>query len=96
MSQQKSTDTKSYKNKRILDNILWLIENYLPQKEKKSSHLQLSLDRFKPLTFYKIKKFASGRSKSFSGNLSNSTVSFTIGNWALTYLNFLKRIKLLK
>ena len=96
MSQKKSAHTKSYKEERILDNILWFIENYLPQKKRKSSNSEFSLDKFESFTLNKIKKVASGRSKSLRGDLSNKSITFTIGNWALPYLNFMKRIKLLK
>ena len=96
MSQKKLTHTKSFQNETILDKILWLIENYLPQKKKKSSHVELSLDKFESMTINKIKKFAYDRSKSLRGDLSNASLTFTIGNWALPYLKFLKRVKLLK
>ena len=96
MSQKKSTHNKNQKDDAVLDNILWFIENYLPQKKKKSSQSELSLDKFESFTIHKIKKLASDRSKSLRGDLSNTTLTFTVGNWALPYLNFLKRIKLLK
>ena len=96
MSQKKLTHTKKYKNETILDNILWLIENYLPQKKKRSSHAELSLDKFESMTINKIKKLAYDRSKSLRGDLSNASLTFTVGNWALPYLKFLKRIKVLK
>ena len=96
MSQKKSTQTKNYQNEIILDKILWFIENYLPQKKKRSSHTEFSLDKFESCTIHKIKKLASDRSKSLRRNFSNKTLTFTVGNWALPYLNFLKRIKLLK
>ena len=96
MSQKKLTHTNNYQNETILDNILWLIENYLPQKKKKSSHSEFSLDKFESMTIKKIKKLAYDRSKSLRGDLSNASLTFTVGNWALPYLKFLKRIKLLK
>ena len=96
MSKKKLTHTKNYQNETILDNILWLIENYLPQKKKTSSNSELSLDKFESMTINKIKKLAYERSKSFRGDLSNTSLTFTVGNWALPYLKFLKRIKLLK
>ena len=96
MSQKKSTHTKKFQDDQILDNILWFIENYLPQKKKRSSYSELSLDKFESFTIRKIKKSASGRSKSLRGDLSNAKLIFTFGNWSLPYLNFLKRIKLLK
>ena len=96
MSQKKSIYTKNYQDKTILDNILWFIENYLPQKKKRSSHAELSLDKFELFTIRKIKKLAFDRSKSLRGDLNTTKLTFTVGNWALPYLNFLKRIKLLK
>ena len=96
MSQKKSTHPKNYQNEIILDNILWFIENYLPQKKKRSSHLEPFLYRFQSFNIQKFKKLASERSKSFRGDLNNTSLIFTVGNWALPYLNFLKRIKLLK
>ena len=97
MSQKKLTHTKNYQNETILDNILWLIENYLPQKKKRSSHGELSLDKFESMTINKIKKLAYYRSKSLiRGDLRNASLTFTFGNWALPYLKFLKRVKLLK
>ena len=96
MSQKKLTHTKNYQNGTILDHILWFIENYLPQKKKRSSQGELSLDKFESMIIKKIKKLAYDRSKSLRGDLSNASLTFTVGNWALPYLKFLKRIKLLK
>tara|TARA_B100000575_G_C22504839_1_gene330023 strand:+ start:93 stop:383 length:291 start_codon:yes stop_codon:yes gene_type:complete len=96
MSQEKSTLTKKYQDETMLDKILLFIQNYLPQKKKRSSYAEFNLDKFESLTIHKIKKLASNRSKSLRGDLSNTTLTFTVGNWALPYLNFLKRIKLLK
>ena len=96
MSQKKLIHTKNYQYEKILDNILWFIENYLPQKKKRSSHAELSLDKFELFTIRKIKKLAFDRSKSLRGDLNTTKLTFTVGNWALPYLNFLKRIKLLK
>ena len=96
MSHKKLTHNKNCQNETILDNILWLMKNYLPQKKKRSSESELSLDKFESMTINKIKKLAYERSKSLRGNLSNASLTFTVGNWALPYLKFLKRIKLLK
>ena len=96
MSQKNSTHTKNYQNEKILDNILWLIENFLPQKKKRSSHAELNIDKFESIIINKIKKLAYDRSKSLRGDLSNASITFTVGNWALPCLKFFKRIKLLK
>ena len=65
-------------------------------KEKRSSKSELSLDKFESMTINKIKKLACERSKSLRGDLSNASFTLTVGNWALPYLKFLKRIKLIK
>ena len=96
MSKKKSTFTKSYQYKTILDSLLWFIENYLPQKKKKSSYSKFRLNKLESTTINEIKKLASSRSASLGEDLSNAKVTFTIGNWALPYLNLLKRIKLLR
>ena len=96
MSQKKSTHTKSYNDSPILDSILWFIENYLPQKKKKSSYSEFNLGKFESFTINKIKKLASERSKSLRGDLNNTKLTFIVGNWALPYLKFFKSIKLLK
>ena len=96
MSKKKSTHTKNYQDKTILDNILWLVENYLPQKKQRSSRVEPILDRFESFTIHKFKKLASDRSKSLKEDLKNTTLTFTVGNWALPYLKFFKRIKLVK
>ena len=96
MSQKKSTFTKSNQDKTILDGILWFVENYLPQKKKKSLNSEFLLEKFESLTIKKIKKLASTRSKSLEGNWADTKIIFTVGNWALPYLNLLKKIKILK
>ena len=96
MFQKKSTNTDKHQDDTILDNILWLIENYLPQKKKRSSHAGLSLDKFESITINKIKKLAYDRSKQLRGDLSIASLTFTVGNWVLPYLKFLRRIKLIK
>ena len=96
MSQKKSTISENNQDKTVLDNILWFIENYLPQKKKRSSHPEFRIDKFESITIKKIKKLASNRSKALEGNLSNTKVTFTVGNWALPYLKLLKSIKILK
>ena len=96
MFRKKSTHSKNYQNETILDHILWFMENYLPQKKKRSSHVEPILDKFESFIIHKFKKLASDRSKSLRGDLNSTTLTFTVGNWALPYLNFLKRMKLLK
>ena len=96
MSHKKLTHTKNYQDEAILDNILRFIKTYLPQKKKRSSLIEPLLVKHESFTIHKINNLTSDRSKSLRRNLSNVKLTFTVGNWALPYLNFLKRIKLLK
>ena len=96
MSQKKSATFKRNQDKTILDSILWFIENYFPQKKKRSSHSEFHQVKFESFTIQKIKNLASTRSKSLGEDLNNTKVTFIVGNWALPYLNLLKRVKLLK
>ena len=96
MSQKKVTTIKRNEDKTILDSILWFIENYLPQKKKRSTPSEFHLNKFELFTIKSIKNLASTRSKSLGEDLSNTKITFTVGNWALPYLNLLKKIKLLK
>ena len=96
MYKKRSTFTKSYQEKKILDSILWLIENYLPQKKKRTSHSEFHLSKFESFTINKIKELTSARSKSMKGDFSNRKVTFVVGKWALPYLNLLKSIKIIK
>ena len=96
MSQKKSANLKTYQYKKILDSFLWFVENCLPQKKKRAYHEKFRLDNFESNTINKIKKLASARSKSLKGDFYNPKITFTVGNWALPYLNFLKTLKLLK
>mgnify|MGYP001272528065 CR=1 FL=1 len=96
MFQKKSTNINTYQDKTLLDSFLWFIENYLPQKKKRSSSSELRLEKFESFTINKIKKLASARTKSLRGDFSDTKVTFIAGSWALPYLNLLKRIKLFK
>ena len=96
MFQTKSKQLKMFQNKSTLDQILWFVENYLPQKRKSKSQKKLHLTSLEARAINKIQKLASLRSKSLTPELINTKVSFTVGKWALPYLISLKRIGLLK
>ena len=96
MFQKKSTKLKHSQNKSTLDHVLWIVENYLPQKKHRASRKELLVDTLEAETIKQIKKFASLRSKSLMGELNDTKITFTIGSWALPYLNLLKRTGLLK
>ena len=96
MFQKKSAKLKQSPSKSTLDQVLWFVENYLPQKKNRASRKEFPLETLEASTINRIQKFASVRSKSLTEDLTNTKVTFTIGNWALPYLNLLKRTGLLK
>ena len=79
-------------NKSNLDQVLWFIENYLPQKKNRSAQKKLYIDNLEAETIKKFSKFVSILSKTLFPSTKNTTISFTFGNWALPYLKFLKKI----
>ena len=91
------------KNKRIktssksnLDQVLWFIENYLPQKKDRGVQKKLYMDNLEVETIKIFSKLASTRSKTLFPTTKNTTISFTFGNWALPYLKLLKKIGIAK
>ena len=75
-----------------LDQVLWFIENYLPQKKDRGVQKKLYMDNLEAETIKKFSKLASKRSKKLLPTKNNTTISFTFGNWALPYLKLLKKI----
>ena len=96
MFKMKSRRLNNQQRKSSLDHVLWLIENYLPQKNNKASHKEFSIDNLEAETIKQINKLASSRSKSISEELNNTKITFTVGGWALPFLNFLKRSGFIK
>ena len=96
MFQEKSNKSKMYPKKSTLDQVLWIVENYLPNKKHRSTRKELHLDTLEAESIKLIQKLASVRSKSPTLERTNMKVAFTVGNWALPYLNFLRRTGLLK
>ena len=96
MFKMKSKRLKNQQRKSSLDQVLWILENYLPQKKNKASHKEFSMDNLEAETIKQIRKLASFRSKSITKELNNTKISFTVGIWALPFLNFLKRSGVLK
>ena len=83
-------------NKSKLDQVLWFIENYLPQKKDRGVQKKLYMDNLEVQTIKKFSKLASMRSKTLFPTTKNTTISFTFGNWALPYLKLLKKIGIAK
>ena len=87
---------KTSSNKSNLDQVLWFIENYLPQKRDRSVQKKLYMDNIEAKTIKIFSKLASTRSKTLLPTTKNTTISFTFGNWALPYMKLLKKIGIAK
>ena len=96
MFKKKNKQIKTSPNKSNLDQFLWFIENFLPQKKNKGVQKKLYIDNLEVETNEKFSKLASMRSKTLLPTTKNTTISFTFGNWALPYLKLLKKIGIAK
>ncbi len=83
-------------HKSKLDQVLWFIENYLPQKKDRGLQKKLYMDNLEAETLKKFSKSDSLRFKTVSPFTKNTIISFTFGNWALPYLKLLKKIGIAK
>ena len=96
MFRKKYKQVKNLPNKSKLDQVLWFIENYLPQKKDRGVQKNLNMDNLEAETIKKFSKLASIRAKTLFPTTKNTTMSFTFGNWALPYLKLLKKIGIAK
>ena len=96
MSKKKYNQFNNSTNKSRLDQILWLIENYLPQKKHRDVQKKLYMDNLEAETIKIFSKLASTRSKTLLPTTKNTTISFPFGNWALPYMKLLKKIGIAK
>tara|TARA_B100001109_G_C18749519_1_gene420645 strand:+ start:416 stop:706 length:291 start_codon:yes stop_codon:yes gene_type:complete len=96
MFQVKSKQFKESPNKSTLDQFLWFVENYLPQKIERGAQKNLNINALEAKTLKLFSKIASRRSKKLFPTTRNTTISFTFGNWALPYLKLLKKIGIAK
>ena len=96
MFRKKNKQIKTSPNKSNLDQVLWFIENYLPQKKDRGFQKKLYMDNLEAETIKIFSKLASTRTKKLLPTTKNTTISFTFGNWALPYLKLLKKIGLAK
>ena len=83
-------------DKSKLDQFLWFIENYLPQKKDRGVQEKLNIGNLEAETIKQFSKLASVRSKTLLPITKNTTISFTFGNWALPYMKLLKKIGIAK
>ena len=93
---KKYKQIKSSPNKSNLDQVLWFIENFLPQKKNRGLKKKLYMDNLEAETIKKFSKLTSIRSKSLLPTTKNTKISFTLGNWALPYMKLLKKVVIAK
>ena len=96
MFKEKYKQFNNPSNKSRLDQVLWFIENYLPQKKDRGVQKKLYMDNLEGETFKKFSKLVLLRFKTVSPSTKNTIISFTFGNWALPYLKLLKKIGIAK
>ena len=96
MCKKKKKQIKTSPNKSNLDQVLWFIENYLPQKKDRGVQKKLYMDNLEAETIKIFSKLVSTRTKTLLPTTKNTTISFTFGNWALPYLKLLKKIGIAK
>ena len=96
MFKKKNKLIKTSPNKSNLEQVLWFIENYLPQKKDRGVQKKLHMDNLEVETIKIFSKLASTRTKTLLPNTKNTTISFTFANWALPYLKLLKKIGIAK
>ena len=96
MFKEESKEFKDSPNKSKLDQVLWFIENYLPQKKNRGVPKKNYIDNVEAETIKQFSKLVSLRSKTLFPTTKNTTISFTFGNWALPYLTLLKKIGIAK
>ena len=92
MFKKKNKQIKTSPNKSNLDQVLWFIENYLPQKKDRGVQKKLYIYNLEAEAVKIFSKLASTRSKTLLPTTKNTTISFTFGNWVLPYLKLLKKI----
>ena len=92
MFKKKNKKIKTAPNKSNLDQVLWFIENYLPQKKDRGVKKKFYMDNLEVETIKIFSKLVYTRSKTLFPTTKNTTISFTFGNWALPYLKLLKKI----
>ena len=96
MFKKKNKQIKTAPNKSNLEQVLWFIENYLPQKQDRGVQKKLYMDNLEVETIKIFSKLTSTRSKTLLPTTKNPTISFTFGNWALPYLKLLKKVGIAK
>ena len=80
MLKKKYKQFNNMTNKSKLDQVLWFIENYFPQKKDRGVQKKLYMNNLEAETIKKFSKLASILSKTLLKTTKNMTISFTFGN----------------
>ena len=96
MFKKKYNQFNNSTNKSKLEQVLWFIENYLPQKKDRDVQKKLYIDNLEAETIKKFSKLVFIRSRTLFPTTKNTTISFTFGHWALPYMKLLKKIGIAK
>ena len=96
MFKKKYKQIKTTPNKSNLDQVLWFIEKFLPQKKNRGVQKNMYMDNLEAEITKKFSKLPPIGSKTLLPTTKNTTISFTFGNWALPYLKLLKKIGIAK
>ena len=96
MFKKKNNQFNNSINKSKLDQVLWFIENYLPQKKNRSVQKKLYINNLEGETIKRLSKLSLKSKNKLFPTTKNTTISFTFGNWALPYMKLLKKIGIAK
>ena len=92
MVKEKSKQFRASPNKSKLDQVLYFIENYFPQKKNRPFKKKGIMNNLEVETIKQFSRLASHRWQTLFLNKKNKILSFTFGNWALPYLKLLQKI----
>jgi len=90
MLRQKEIRLQNSSKRSTLDRILWIFENYLPQKKRKVIKINSVYKFLGSNLSYKGKIFSNMSPKNSFMNSKKGKVSITLGKWALPYLRLIK------
>ena len=96
MSQEKSKQYTSLSKKSNLDQILWFVKNYLPQKKDRATRKELNINILNTEIIKQIQNVISFSDRLVTSNSRDTKITFTFGKWALPYLKMLKKIGIAK
>ena len=82
MFKKKNKQIKTSPNKSNLDQVLWFIENYLPQKKDGGVKKKLYMDNLEAETIKIFSKLASTRSKTLLPTTKNKQSLYSATNFA--------------